>query len=153
MRQFGPSCAIGLAVAVMAVAQQPPPELSALASKAGLDRPVSTWCRAEFRTGYSGEFAVAVISAAGGGRYLVLESDGSVRELASFTQGPDLSCYSRAQAEQLDLTIGRSRAIHGQITPRWNTAVICAFVDATTSVCWQYSPDDHVFVRIGGWVT
>ena len=146
-------CAIGLAVTSTAMPQPVPAELSALAAKAGLDQRVSNWCRAEFRTGHPGEFAVAVTSAAGGGRYLVLESDASVKELASFTRGPDLSCYSRAEAEQLDVTIGRSRTIQGQIRPRWSTAVICAFVEVTTSVCWQYSPDDNAFVKIGGWVT
>jgi hypothetical protein len=92
-------------------------------------------------------------SPAGGGRYLVLESDASVKELASFTPRPDLSCYSRAEAEQLSVTIGRSRTIHGHISPRWHTAVVCTFVDDTTAVCWQYSPDDGVFVEVGGWVT
>jgi hypothetical protein len=96
---------------------------------------------------------VAMTSAAGGGRYLVLEADASVKELGSFTRRPDLSCYSRAEAEQLAVTIGRSPTIHGQITPHWNAAVICTFVDDTTSVCWQYSPDDGVFVKVGGWVT
>jgi hypothetical protein len=153
MRQFGTQCAIGLAMTAMAVAQQAPAELSALAAKAGLDRPVSNWCRAEFRAGHPGEFAVAVTSGAGGGRYLVLESDASIKELAPFTKGPDLTCYSRAEAEQLDVAIVGSLTIHGQIAPRWNTAVICAFVDATASVCWQYSPDDDAFVKIGGWVT
>ncbi len=133
--------------------QPVPAELSALAVKAGLDRPVSNWCRAEFRAGHPGEFAVAVTSAAGGGRYLVLESDASTKELAPFNEGPDLTCYSRAEAEQLDVAIAGSLTIHGQIAPRWNTAVICAFVDATASVCWQYSPDDDAFVKIGGWVT
>jgi hypothetical protein len=92
-------------------------------------------------------------STAGGGRYLVLESDASVQELGAFTRRPDLSCYRRAEAEQLSVVIGRSPTIHGQITPRWNVAVICAFVDDTTSVCWQYSPDDGVFVKVGGWIT
>ena len=73
--------------------------------------------------------------------------------LASFTGSAALSCYSRAVAEKLDVTIGRSEAIHGHITPRWRTTVVCAFVDNTTSVCWQYSPADRVFVKVGEWVT
>ena len=73
--------------------------------------------------------------------------------LASFTGSAALSCYSRAEAEKLDVTIGRSEAIHGHITPRWRTTVVCAFVDNTTSVCWQYSPADRVFVKVGEWVT
>jgi len=150
---LGTQLMVGLAVASIAVAQSVPAELSVLAAKAGLDRPVAAWCRAEFRAGHPGAFAVAMSSAAGGGRYLVLESDASVKELGSFARRPDLSCYSRADAEQLGVTIGLSPTIHGQITPRWNTAVVCAFVDDTTSVCWQSSPDDGVFVKVGGWVT
>ena len=138
---------------VVAVAQPAPSELSALVAKARLDRPVAAWCRGEFRLGHPGAFAVAVASAAGGGRYLVLEADGTVVELASFTRSADLSCYGRAEAENLNVTLGRSRTIHGQVTPRWDTAVVCTFVDDTTAVCWQYSPDDGVFVKIGGWVT
>jgi len=153
MRHLGTQLMMGLAVASIAVAQSLPAELAALAAKAGLDRPVAAWCRGEFRAGHPGAFAVAVTSAAGGGRYLVLESDGSVKELGSFMRRPDLSCYRRAEAEQLGVTIGRSPTIHGQITPRWNAAVICTFVDDTTSVCWQYSLDDDVFVKVGGWVT
>jgi hypothetical protein len=150
---LGTQLMAALAVASIAVAQSVPDELSALAAKARLGRPVAAWCRAEFRAGHPGAFAVATTSAAGGGRYLVLESDASVKELGSFTRRPDLSCYSRADAEQLGITIGRSPTIHGQITPRWNAAVVCAFVDDTTSVCWQYSPDDGVFVKVGGWLT
>jgi len=151
MRHLGTQVMVGLALASMAVAQSVPAELSALAAKVRLARPLAAWCRAEFRAGHPGAFAVAMTSAAGGGRYLVIESDASVTELGAFTRGPDLSCYSRAEAEQLGVAIGRSLTIHGQITPRWNTAVICAFVDDTTSVCWQYSPDDGVFVKVGGW--
>jgi len=153
MRHPGAPLLIGLAVASIAVAQRVPPELSALASKAGLDRPVAAWCRAEFRSGHPGAFAVAVTSAAGGGRYVILDSDASVEELAAFTRGPDLSCYSRAEAEKLNVDIRDSRTIQGEITPRWSTAVVCGFVDDTSAACWQYSPDAGAFVRIGGWVT
>jgi len=153
MRYLGTPLVVGLAVASIAVAQSVPAELSSLAAKARLDRPVTAWCRVEFRAGHPGAFAVAMTSSAGGGRYLVVESDASIKELGSFTRRPDLACYSRAEAEQLGVTIGRSPTIHGQITPRWNTAVICAFVDDTTAVCWQYSPGDDVVVRVGGWIT
>jgi hypothetical protein len=153
VKHSGTQLIVGLAVASMAMAQSLPAELTALAAKAGFDRPVSAWCRAEFRAGHPGAFAVAMSSAAGGGRYLVLEPDASVQELGAFTRAPDLSCYRRAEAEQLSVVIGRSPTIHGQISPRWNTAVICAFLDDTTSVCWQYSPDDGVFVKVGGWIT
>ena len=144
---------IGIVVASMSAAQPTPSELSALTAKARLDAPVAAWCRGEFRSGHPGAFAVAMTAEAGGGRYLVLETDATVVELAKFTRSADLSCYSRAEAEKLNDTIARSRTIQGQITPRWNTTVICTFVDDTTSVCWQYSPADNGFVKVGGWVT
>lgn len=96
---------------------------------------------------------MAVTAPAGGGRYLVLETDGTVAELAAFTRRPDLSCYSRAEAERLNVSIARSATIQGEVSPRWNTAVVCAFVDETTAVCWQYSPVDRMFVKVGEWVT
>ena len=144
---------VGVAAASLAVAQPAPPELSALAAKARLDRPVAAWCRGEFRSGYPGAFAFHVTTATPRARNQVLETDAMVVDLASNTGSADLSCYSRAEAEKLNVTIGRSLTIHGQITPRWNAAVVCAFVDNTTSVCWQYSPTEGVFVRVGEWVT
>jgi hypothetical protein len=144
---------VALAAASIAAAQSVPPDLSALAAKAHLDQPVAAWCRGEFRSGYPGAFAVAVTSAAGGGRYVVLELDATVTELASFTRSADLSCYTGAEIQRLNVTIAQSDTIRGQITPRWRTTVVCAFVDDTTSDCWQYSPADGVFVKVGGWVT
>ena len=70
--------ALTLAAASIAAAQPVPPELSALAAKARLDRPVSAWRRGEFRPGHAHAFAAAVTAAAGGGRYVVLDSDASV---------------------------------------------------------------------------
>src|SRR5712692_10042505 len=93
--------------------QQAPAELTALAAKARLERPVSAWCRGEFRSGRPGAFAASLTLAAGGGRYVVLEPDAPMVELASFTGRADLSCYSRAEANQLNVTIGRSATIHG----------------------------------------
>jgi hypothetical protein len=142
-----------LTVGSIAAAQPVPPELSALAAKARLDGPVAAWCRGEFRSRHPRAFAVAITSAAGGGRYAVLESDATVTELGSFTRSADLSCYTRAEARKLNVVIGHSETIQGRITPRWSTTVICAFVDPTTSVCWQYSPTDRAFVEVGGWVT
>lgn len=153
MTRSGILLLVGLAVASMVTAQPAPAELSALAAKAKLDRPVAAWCRGEFRSGHPGAFAVAVTSAAGGGRYLVLDADATVVELASFTRSADVSCYSPAQAEQLNEAIHNSLTVEGQITPRWNTAIVCAFVDDTTAVCWQYSPEDGAFLKVGGWVT
>jgi hypothetical protein len=153
MKHPGTLFLVGLAAASIAAAQPAPSELSALVAKARLDGPVAAWCRGEFRPGHPRAFVVAITSAAGGGRYLLLESDATVTELASFTRGADLSCYTRAEARKLDVVIGHSETIHGHITPRRSTAVVCAFVDDTTSVRWQYSPADVVFVKVGGWVT
>ena len=144
---------VALAAASIVAAQPAPSELSVLAAKARLDRPVAAWCRGEFRAGRPGAFAVAVASPAGAGRYLVLEADATVVELGSFTRGADLSCYSPAEAEKLNVTIGRSDTIHGRIAPRWSTTVVCGFVDATTAVCCQHSPLESVFMEVGHWVT
>lgn len=83
----------------------------------------------------------------------MLQADATAIELALFTREPDLSCYSRADAEKLNATIAQSQTISGAVAPRWDTAVICAFVEDTTAVCWQYSPADKAFVKVGGWIT
>lgn len=145
--------ALALAVASMAATQPVPPDLSAVAAKARLEGSVAAWCRGQFRPRHPRAFAVAIASAAGGGRYAVLESDATVAELGSFTRGADLSCYTRAGVRKLNDAIARSETVHGRIAPRWSTTVVCAFVDDTTSVCWQYSPVDRAFVKVGGWVT
>lgn len=145
--------AVALAIGSMAAAQPAPPELSALAAKARIGGPVAAWCRGQFRPRHPRAFAVAIASAAGGGRYAVLESDATVTPLGSFTGGADLKCYTRAEARKLNDTIASSETIHGRVTPRWNTTVVCAFVDDVTSVCWQYSPTDRAFVEVGGWTT
>jgi hypothetical protein len=144
---------LALAAALAAGGQDPPAELSALTAKAGLDRPAVAWCRGEFQVGRPGAFAVAVGTSTGGGRYLVLAPGTATVELASFTGSPDLSCYTRAEAEKLHATIVDSVAIHGQLTPRWATTVICGFVDNTSAVCWQRDPASGAFVRVGGWIT
>jgi hypothetical protein len=136
-----------------ASAQQPTPELSALVAQARLERPVA-WCSGEFRSGRPRAFAAAIPAADGnGGRYMVLEADGSVLALAAFSEGVDLSCYTRSEAGKLNATIRQSETIQGEINPRWNTTVICGFIDDTTAVCWQYSATDKGFVKVGGWTT
>jgi hypothetical protein len=130
-----------------------PSELAALVAKARLNGRVTAWCRAEFLSAQTGAFAVAITSAAGSGRYVALDSDGRMTELASFDRVADLSCYTRGQAEALDFSIRESSIIHGHITPLWNTTVVCGFTDDTTAACWQYSPVDRAFVRVGHWIT
>jgi hypothetical protein len=141
-------------IAVSAAADQPPPAaLNRLLLKARIDQPVVAWCPAEFRPTESGAFAVAVQSPTAGGRYLAVEADATIHELASFTGRADVSCYSREQAEGLNVTLRRSATIHGRIAPRWNTTIVCGFVDNTAATCWQYSPADDRFVKVGEWVT
>jgi len=33
------------------------------------------------------------------------------------------------------------------------TTVVCAFVENTYAVSWQYSPDSRAFEKIGEWTT
>ncbi len=115
--------------------------------------PVLSWCRGEFRAGRPAAYAVAVGSANGSGRYLVLESDAAAVGLASFTDGADLSCYTTEEAKQLDRSIASTDIIHGTIAPTFPTTVVCAFVESTRAVCWQYSPAKRTFVQVGGWIT
>jgi hypothetical protein len=151
--------AIAIACASIASAQAIPADLSALLTKAGVDRAVSAWCRGEFRAGHGGAYAAAIASipstpsTTGRGRYVILEPGAQAVELAAFSGNADLSCYTPADARKLDRTIRSSDTIHGSIKPEWNTTVVCAFVDDTTSVCWQYSPRKRAFVKIGEWAT
>jgi hypothetical protein len=129
-----------------------PPELRALTAASRLEGTVTAWCRAGFRSAQANAFAAAMTSAAGG-RYVALEPGAPAIELGRFTRRADLSCYTRAQAEDLDTSIRRSSTIHGQIVPRFNTTVVCGFLDDTVAECWQYSPEDGAFVKVGGWTT
>jgi hypothetical protein len=153
MRDLAILLGLGLAASAVVPAQSLPGELSGLAARAGIQSPVAGWCRAEFRAGESGAYAVALASPDGGGRYVVLRPDAAVLELASFSGKADLSCYTSEEAKGLDATITRSAAIHGRVAPRWTSTVVCGFVDATAAVCWQYSPADSRFVEVGRWIT
>jgi hypothetical protein len=136
-----------------AAAQALPAAVAELASRANLTRPVVAWCTGEFRTGQSGDFAVAVSPGADSGRYLILGADATVTELATYTAGAELACYSRGEAEGLSASIEESESVQGGIRPRFDTTVVCGFVTNTEAVCWQYSPPDRGFVRVGGWIT
>jgi hypothetical protein len=138
-------------VVALQSAGQLPRELAALAAKAKL-APIVSWCRAEFQTGQRGSFAVAT-AAGEDRRYIALDADGRPTSLSEFKGRADLSCYTRAEAEKLERSIRQSETIQGQIAPRWNTTVLCGFTDDTTAHCWQYSPVDRTFVRVGGWTT
>lgn len=134
-------------VLTAAAAAQVPPAAQQVAAAAGITAPVLAACQGQFRPGQRG-WAVAA-----DGRYTVIDGIGATVELAAFTGKPDLSCYSRAAALELDRSIRRSDTVSGRIAPRFATAVICAFVEATTAKCWQYSPADRTYVDVGGWTT
>ena len=144
---------LALAASSVAAAQPVPSELSALAAKARLEGALVASCRGQFRAGRPRGYAVAVAAERAGGRYVVIESDATVVELAPFVGGADLSCYTPAEARKLDRAIGESEAIHGQIAPRWRTTIVCGFVENTRAVCWQYSPASRAYVKVGGWIT
>ena len=143
---------LAFAAASFAAAQPVPSALSTLASKARIDGAIVSWCRGEFRSRRAGAYAVAVGTAIGG-RYVILESDATVVELAPFTGGADLSCYTPAEARKLNQAIRDSVTIDGEITPSWRTTVVCGFVEDTRALCWQHSPAKGVFVQIGEWIT
>ena len=146
---------VPVAAGVRAAGQPVPADLAALAAKAHSNGTIAAWCRGEFRPGRPRGFAAAVAAAGsgGGGRYVVFEADGRVDDLAAFGSAAGLSCYTRAEASSLDDTIRSSDTIHGHVAPRWNTTVVCGFIDDTNALCWQYSPAERAFVKIGEWVT
>ena len=123
----------------------PPADVMALMTKASIPGRLYSFCAV------TGGFAIATVGAERG--YLVVHGDGRAETLAAYTGRPDLTCYTRREAEKLDVTIRSSETIEGSVTPRWDSTVICGFVRDTEAVCWQYSPQEKKFVRIGGWVT
>ena len=141
------------AAAVAAAQQSVPADVLKRAERARISGIIVAWCQGEFRSGFPGDIAAAVTGAEGGGRYVVLDSEGNVTELAPFKRKPDLSCYSRAGALELSRAMARSATIEGRIAPRWNTTVICGFLDDTGATCWQYSPSARAFVPVGSWTT
>ena len=136
-----------LALVTAQVQGQAPANVRRSAEAAGITAPIVAWCQGQFRPGQRG-YAVAA-----GGRYVVIDGNGAAVELAMFTGKPDLSCYTRAQARDLRRDLQRSDTIDGEIRPRFATAVICGFVDATTATCWQYAPAERMYVVVGGWIT
>ena len=131
-----------------------PPELAALEAKAKLQDPIVSWCKGAFVPGKPSGFAVAVSRNKTEGRYLIIDSLGQVSEIAAFTGGADLNCYTAAEAKDLAKTIAENETTHGGIVPRYKSAVICVAQDRSpTTLCWQYSPKAKAFVKIGSWTT
>ena len=130
-----------------------PPALAELTTKARLNGTIVSHCAAEFAPGQQGGYAVAAVSPDGVGRYVALHPDGVMQEIVPFSDRGEVSCHTRADAVKLAVTILQSKAIHGSIEPRFDTTVICGFVDDTTATCWQYSPAARDFVKVGQWST
>ena len=133
--------------------QIPPADLAELTTKARLTGTIVSYCAAEFETGRAGAYAVAAISPDGNGRYVALHPDGVMQEIIPFSGAGEVSCHTRAEALKLHATIQKSETIHGSIEPRFDTTVVCTFVDDTTARCWQYSPAVRDFVKVGQWMT
>lgn len=151
--QFLVISAAATALAAAQPAALPPRDLSAMVAKARVDGTVASWCRVQFRAGRSNAYATAVTSPTGGGRYLVLDGDAAVVELASFKSAPDLACYTPAEARKLSETIQTTETVSGRVVPRFATTVVCAFILETHAVCWQYSPAARAFIKVGEWLT
>lgn len=144
-------CLVGV-LPLRAQAPQGAGDVATLLSRAGVTAAPLTSCRAEFRIGHPGEYAVA-LPAAEGGRYVLVQDDGQTQALTSFTGTPDLSCYSLRDADRLNDTIAKSSTMNGRVVAEWDGAVVCGFLEPTIAVCWQYAPESRTFVRIGGWTT
>ena len=129
-----------------------PSDLLSLLVKARVDGKLVGWCGGEFQAGRRGAFAVAV-SRGDGGHYLVIDADATTVELAPFTGAGEVACYTSGDARKLGASINQSETIRGRIIPLFKTAVVCAFVENTSAVCWQYSPTVRRFVRVGEWET
>ena len=133
-------------------AQQGTADLAPLLAKAGVAGTAVASCRGEMRITHPEDVAVAVSSGTSGGRYIVV-MDGTAYELSAFSGTPDLSCYTVREADRLTADIAKSDTINGRITAEWDGTAICAFIEPTIAVCWQYAAERKAFVRIGGWTT
>ena len=144
---------IGVSAVSLFAGQSPIPELSELTTKARLTGTIVSHCPAEFVPGQGRGYAVAVVSPDGVGRYVALHPNGSMQEIIPFARQGEVSCYTPVDAVKLNVTLQKSATIHGAIEPRFETTVVCTFVDDTTATCWQYSPAIRDFVKVGQWTT
>ncbi len=130
-----------------------PPDLAALAGAARITASISRWCPVRAGVERAGVYAVAVPLPSGGGRFLVLGWHDQAIELARFVGPADLSCYTPAEARQLDGGLRETQTVLGGIKPEGSSSVICGFVEPTSAVCWQYSATVRAFVTVGRWTT
>ena len=144
---------LGVSTVPLFARQLLPVELTELTLKARLNGTIVSHCPAEFELGRVGAYAVAAVSPDGVGRYVALHPDGVMQEIIPFSGEGQVSCYPPAEALKLHATMQKSDTIHGSIAPRFDTTVVCVFVDDTTATCWQYSPAVRDFVKVGQWTT
>ena len=145
--------AIAVSTILFAAQRQPPADLASRLDKARVEGTLVTWCQGQFQPGRQRAYALAVTAASGGGRYLVVDDNGMVAELARFKGTPELACYTPAEARKLNEAIRSSETISGRIAPLFSTTIVCAFVENTEAMCWQYSPKSRAFVTVGQWQT
>ena len=142
-----------LLLVLRVAAQQADPALAAVLDRAGVNGRVEASCRGGFLPAQEGDFAVAVSDAPGTGRYLAVQKDGHVHELAEYSGKADLSCYTVREADRLNANIAKSDTMNGRVVAEWDGTVVCGFIEPTIAVCWQYAQERREFVRIGGWTT
>jgi hypothetical protein len=152
-KHLAPLLTLLLPAALLAETPALPQDLLALVASARIGGSVSDWCRVELGPAHPRAFVVAVRSPVGGGHYFVLGLNADRIELAAFAGQAELSCLTAPQAKALDTTIKQSETVHGAIEPVWNTTVVCAFLEPTRAVCWQFSPHRRAFVKVGEWLT
>jgi hypothetical protein len=144
---------LGVSAVPLFARQLLPVDLTELGIKARLTGTIVSHCPAEFEPGRVGAYAVAAVSPDGVGRYVALHPDGVMQEIIPFSREGQVSCYTRAEALKVHATIQKSDTTHGSIEPRFDTTVVCVFIDDTTATCWQYSPAARDFVKVGQWMT
>ena len=130
-----------------------PPDVAALAAKLKVNDPIVAWCKGDFNPKTTGAYAIAVSSSKTGGRYLVIEPNAQVYELGDYSGRADLACYTPSEANALSKALAASESIHGGVEPKFSTTVVCGFLEATAATCWQFSPAQKTFVKVGFWVT
>jgi hypothetical protein len=110
VRRQGAHLLIALAWVSIATAQSVPAQLAEVAAKAGLDRPVTAWCSgASFEPAGRARSPSPSLPLRPAAATSFSESDAIIHELGPFTRRPDLSCYTRAEADRLNVTIGPLR--------------------------------------------
>jgi hypothetical protein len=147
----GVTVALSIA-ASSALATTVPPADADLLRGAGIRGEVAASCSLSPTRGKPKTLALQV-STSSGGEYVIVERGSPPIVLARFQGKGELSCRTPQEARRLGATIARSETIRGSLRPRWNTTVVCGFTSSTEALCWQYSPRELRYTRIGGWST